>query len=142
MGSWEAPKWPGKDLKMKDLDGKVLMVGEYRKMQNFLAALDFFCLSSAWGEAFPNVLGEAMSCGVPCVATDVGDTGFILGDTGIVVASRNPGQLVDAMETLIKLSIDNRRRMGQKTRLRVLQNFSIKKIAGKYEKKYVSLLTP
>ncbi len=129
-------------LKTKDLEGKVLMVGEYKKMHDFMAALDFFCLSSAWGEAFPNVLGEAMSCGVPCVATDVGDSGLIVGETGIIVAPQNPDQLVDAMETLIKLSIENRRRMGLRTRQRMLENFSIKKIAGKYEKKYYSLLTP
>jgi len=64
-------------------------------------AFDVATLSSAYGEGFPNVIGEAMACGVPCVVTNVGDSAYIIGDTGIVVPTRNPEALAHAWDTML-----------------------------------------
>ena len=70
-------------------------------MPRVYAASDIVTISSAFAEAFPNVLGEAMACAVPTVVTDIGDCARIVGKTGIVVAPGSPRALVSAWEHLI-----------------------------------------
>src|SRR5262249_12643237 len=66
------------------LTGRVTLAMEERKPAEFLAGLDVAVLSSAYGEGFPNVVVEAMACGVPCVVTDVGDAARIVEGCGFV----------------------------------------------------------
>lgn len=71
--------------------------GPRNDMVDVYSSFDVCCLSSAFGEGFPNVLGEAMSCGVPCVSTDVGDARLVVGKAGRIVPRGDFELLADAL---------------------------------------------
>ncbi len=95
------------------------------------AALDVATLSSS-GEAFPMALGEAMACGVPCAATDVGDIAGMIGDVGRVVPPRDPPALAQAWLELLRMPVGERRRLGESARRKVMEQYEIRQTAAKY----------
>ncbi len=103
------------------LQDKLIWAGMRKDVEDVYNAFDLFCSSSAFGEGFSNVLGEAMSMGIPCVATDVGDAAFILGDMGYVVPARDAKALAEACYKA--LTLKNISRDG--IRNRVVENFSL-----------------
>jgi glycosyltransferase involved in cell wall biosynthesis len=118
---------------------RVLALGERRDMRAFYAALDIATLCSAWGEGFPNVLGEAMACGVPCVATDIGDAADLLRDTGLVVAPRDPAALAAAWRSLIMDGAEPRRARGLAARARIRRDYELDAVVGRYLALYEEL---
>ena len=86
-------------------------------------------------------IGEAMACGVPCVATDVGDSASIVGETGRVVPPRDPRALAAAWEELLALAPDARKRLGQAARLRIQERYDLASITRRYEDLYEALGT-
>lgn len=112
------------------------LLGRREDMPRVLNALDVASLSSAFGEAFPLAIGEAMACGVPAVVTDVGDCGHLLGDTGRVVPPRDPAALAGAWEALVDLGAEGRRALGLAARERVAANFALPRIAERYAALY------
>ncbi len=115
------------------------LLGERRDIPQLAAAFDIFTLPSAYGEAFPLVVGEAMSCGVPCVVTDVGDSAFIVGDTGRVISPQNPQAVAQAWQELIEMKTEDRETLGKAARARIQKLFSLESVVSDYEKLYVSL---
>lgn len=83
------------------LAGRLVWAGARADMPAVYNALDLLCLSSAYGEGFPNVLGEAMSCGVPACATDAGDAALVIGDLGGVVPPRDSEALAAGLKALL-----------------------------------------
>ena len=116
------------------------LLGRREDIPRLSAAMDIACSSSAYGEAFSNVLGEAMASGVPCAVTDVGDSAYIVGDTGKVVAPNNPQALAGAVVELLDLPAERRRELGQAARRRMQQSFDIRAVVNQYEQLYTSLL--
>jgi glycosyltransferase involved in cell wall biosynthesis len=94
----------------------VAFAGFIDDARRFLAGVDVFCLSSR-REALPLVLLEAMSEGLPCVATDVGDVRTGVADDALVVPPEDPRALAGALRELVedealrrKLAVQARRR--------------------------------
>jgi glycosyltransferase involved in cell wall biosynthesis len=124
------------DIAEHRLLDRVLLLGRRSDMPRVMNALDVGTLSSAFGEAFPLAIGEAMACGVPCVVTDLGDSAYLVGDTGRVVPPRDPEALARAWEALVDAGPEARRALGRAARDRVAARFSLPYVAGAYAALY------
>ncbi|MBD2577196.1 glycosyltransferase [Oscillatoria sp. FACHB-1406] len=111
------------------------LLGLREDIPRIMASLDVLA-SSSYGEAFPNVLGEAMACGVPCAVTDVGDSAYIVGNTGKVVGSGDMKALAEALESFLDLPSEEREQIGQQARHRIQENFDISRVVKLYEALY------
>jgi len=116
------------------------LLGSRSDVSDLMSAMDVFCLSSVWGESFPNVLGEAMASGVPCVATDVGDSAAIIGDTGVVVPPQDEDALTVGIESLLTMSSEERRALGASARARIEANYTLGAIVDQYAAFYEKLM--
>lgn len=123
------------------LSQRVLLLGERNDMPRVNAALDIASSTSAWGEGFANAVGEAMSCGVPCVVTDIGDSAWIVGDTGRVVTPRNAEVIAQAWSELIELGRSGREELGRQARRRIMDAFALGSVVRRYEELYEKLIT-
>ena len=117
----------------------VYLLGQRGDIPQIAPALDLVTSSSAYGEAFPLIIGEAMSCEVPCVVTDIGDSAWIVGDTGKVVPPKNPIALAKAWQEMISMDRSLRASLGKSARNRIVNNFSLTSVVCRYEQLYQSL---
>jgi glycosyltransferase involved in cell wall biosynthesis len=118
------------------LAGRCHALGERRDLPEILPALDLAVLSSAFAEGFPNVIGEAMAAGVPCIATDVGDAAAIIGDTGAIVPPRDPAALADAILAWLARGAGERAAAGAAARQRIVDRYSLASVVARYEALY------
>lgn len=120
--------------------GCATLAGDRNDVAAWLPGVDIVAVSSAWGEAFPNILGEAMACGVPCVATDIGDCRSILGDTGLTVPARDVEAMAEALIRIATLGDAERANMGAAARDRVVSQFELRHVALQYRRLYAAVL--
>lgn len=118
-------------IENKNLENEIRLLGVRDDIDIIMAGSDILVLPSA-GEAFPMVLIESMACGVPCVATDVGDSRLIVKDTGVVVPPHQPEKLAQGILSLLE-STTMRKKLGIKSRQRVLDNYDLRTIYSQYE---------
>jgi len=115
------------------------LLGRRDDIPRLSAALDVLALSSAYGEAFPLVVGQAMACEIPCAVTDVGDSAALVGDAGRIVPPHDPQALAHAIRELLDLSPEARRTLGMAARARIQDHFPIQDIAARYHALYREL---
>jgi glycosyltransferase involved in cell wall biosynthesis len=79
-----------------------------------------------------------MACGVPCVATDVGDSRDIVGELGVIVPPRDPEALAHGLETLIDREPGS---MAEQVRARVVANYSLERMRSRYAQLYEDVIS-
>jgi glycosyltransferase involved in cell wall biosynthesis len=114
----------------------VLRLGNRDNVPALFAGADFVVSSSAFGEGFPNVIAEGMACGLPPVATDVGDARAIIGDTGIVVPPHDPAALAAAIRTLAAEPRERRAERGRKARERIAERYPLERAVARFAALY------
>jgi glycosyltransferase involved in cell wall biosynthesis len=107
------------------LGDRLIWAGTRTDMPAVYNALDMAVSASAYGEGLPNMLGEAMACGTPCVVTRVGDSAWVVGETGVVVPPEDPAALADAWATMLRRIEEERAGLSRAARLRIEQNLSV-----------------
>jgi glycosyltransferase involved in cell wall biosynthesis len=113
----------------------IRFLGERVDVPRIMSALDIVVSSSAWGEGFPNVIGEAMASEVPCVVTDVGDSAHIVGKYGRVCSVGDEQCIANSLLQLIE-NKQERKTMGKQARKRIKENYSMDKIKKEYLKEW------
>jgi len=128
----------------RDLDegcpqsARVILTGQRSDVPKLMCGFDLLCLSSR-AEGFPNVIGEAMATGLPCVTTDVGDARDIVGDTGWVAPPRKPERLADCLDEALSCPTKSLRERGRRARNRIVTEFSITSVVDRYASLYGSI---
>ncbi|GJL80336.1 MAG: glycosyl transferase [Nitrospinaceae bacterium] len=117
----------GKEL---GLSNRILWINPRSDMPAVFNAFDIATSSSSFGEGFPNVVGEAMACKIPCVVTDVGDSPWVVGKTGIVVPPENPEALAAGWAECMAKDKDE---AAQEARFRIENNFSLRHLFQRTE---------
>jgi glycosyltransferase involved in cell wall biosynthesis len=123
------------------LDGRLSWVpSQQHLMTDVYNGLDVLCSSSSYGEGFPNVLGEAMACGIPCVVTAVGDSARILGQPRFTVQAGDASALAARLNLLLDSPPDEIRRIAAAGRQRIVSEFSIVRLVRSTEQALASVL--
>jgi glycosyltransferase involved in cell wall biosynthesis len=104
------------------LGDRVLFAGMRKDIRAIYNSFDIATLTSL-GEGFPNVVGEAMACGIPCVVTDAGDSERIVGSTGIVVPPGDPQALAQGWQKILEMGPEEKADLGKKARDRIVSSF-------------------
>lgn len=126
-------------LSEPEVRSRAHLLGEPDDLPAIVAAFDVATLTSR-GEAFPNVLAEAMAAGVPCVSTDVGEAREMLGGTGTVVPVGDDAALAAAWDTMLGMDPEGRRRAGEAARARVAARYDLAAAAAAWAALYDTLL--
>ena len=117
------------------LENRVILLGERSDVADVINAVDVYVCSSS-SEAFPNSVGEAMCCGIPCVVTNVGDSALLVAETGLVVPPGSPEPLAAAMLRMIQSGPAACAKLGTAARQRIQQNYSQETVVQRYAELY------
>ncbi len=124
-----------KMIKKFNLSKEVILLGPKRNINQIMNVIDIHILASEYGEAFPNVVAEAMACGTPCVVTDVGDSSLIVGKTGWIVRPSDSKGLANSIKKAIKKSQSKSWQLFcYAARKRIVNKFSLSKMINNYNK--------
>ncbi len=109
---------------------RFIWLGKQSSVEDFYSGFDIYVSTSLFGEGFSNSIAEAMSCKLPCVVSDVGDSKVIVSSCGVVVEPNNINAFVDGVVNLMQKDI---KELGACSRDRIVKNFSIENMVKNTE---------
>jgi glycosyltransferase involved in cell wall biosynthesis len=118
---------------------RFVFLGERSDVATLVKAVDVGTLLSYF-EGFPNVLGEMMSTGIPCVATDVGDCRRIVNTFGTIVPPGDYESVAAAWRSILDLPPERRIKLGEEARTFIVRNYSLRAVAEQYGQLHEELL--
>jgi len=124
-------------IKKNDLTENIFLLGEIKNMVKFYNSIDLKILTSSYGEAFPNVIAEAMSCETPCISTDIGDVKNIMGTLGWIINQNDKESFCKNIIEAYDLKINNEKKWSKlknDCRSRIILNYSQNKMIQNYNK--------
>jgi len=110
---------------------QIMMLNKLYNINKYYSIFDLFTLCSASSEGFPNVLGEAMSCELCCISTNVGEASALLQDAGFII----PVDDLDALVSKITNCIENleiTKNMGIMARNKIIKSYSLQNTVNQY----------
>jgi len=118
------------------ISDKVLFPGIRNDVSDILSTMDLFVITSLT-EGICNAILEAMACGLPIIATDVGGNPEIVHneETGLLFPTKNVAGLVRAVERMLE-DEERRKGYGEKAREMVEKRFSLQRMVNEYEGLY------
>lgn len=122
--------------KLRLCQTQIFLLGKRQDIPTVMSGLDFLILPSL-GESFPNVVGEAMLCEVPCIVSDVGDCSHIVGNSGYVIKGFDESRFASAVKAISVMSLQTRRSMGINARKRIVDNYSLSSVSRRTRQVYV-----
>lgn len=122
-------------IKEMHLEKWIELKGETKNVRDEYRTHDVFCLPSIY-EGFPNVLCEAMSCGLPVVCSNVCDNPTIVkdGENGLLFDPTNVEDMADKLEMMIKMSEAEKKQISKRNTERSIKLFSADAFLSKYNK--------
>ena len=111
--------------------GRVQVLGESSDVASIIPALDFLVMPSL-SEGFPNVVAEAMACGVPCIVTDVGEAAVVVDEWGSIVRPGDYLILADSVKRWLECPIRELEWRGNKARMSILERYASDSIISAY----------
>lgn len=117
-----------------EIDESVMLCGPRTDILSVICCFDVSILTSL-SEAFPNVLAESMGLGVPCIATDVGDSSIIVGENGWISSPKDIDSIArNIINSFILCKNDNLRiTLNQKCIAATVSRYSIESMVGSFE---------
>ena len=116
---------------------QVVALGVRDDISAVVQCIDLLCLTSSWGEGFPNVIGEAMATGVPCVATDIGDSALVIGETGWIIPPNNVELLTNCINVALSESTSAHNSRSAASKEIISKNYNITHIVDNYNNVYL-----
>jgi len=119
-----------------NLISNVHLMGNVKNVEAVIPGFDLSVISSKWGEGFSNFLGESLSCGVPCISTDIGDSKYIIENDDLIVKPNDKKDLSNAIIKYFNLHYNDKKELSINMRNKIVKNYSTAIIFKKYQTLY------